>query len=132
MSFQEKRIADRIKHPFLTKMRALTSSGSVDPASKWDIVTLRNLSASGLLFNYGQVFPIGILLEFSISLVGQIQPVNCIGEVCRVDQQNVPDTNAAANQLVLFSVAVRFKEMDADSQAMIKKLSQSFQSRMQS
>jgi len=95
----------RLKTSLMVKMHT-SSFERGDQSVKYDIVTLRNLSAGGLLFNYDKVVEVGTYLEFTIHFPEVEHPVHCKGEVVRIEKakQSPP--------LILYHIAVHFVEED--------------------
>lgn len=70
--------APRIERPFT--VRICEKLSAEEP--RWNIVTTKNISVSGVLFNYDRFLKPGSRLNFRISLPG-CDPVECEGEVVR-------------------------------------------------
>jgi len=51
--------------------------------SKWDIVTVRNLSASGMLFSYDAAITKGTQVNFKIIFPFSAHVIRCIGRIIR-------------------------------------------------
>ena len=79
---QKKRKYNRIKSRFLVRFRIYKAK-----SPKWDMVTIKDLSARGIYFNYDKKIPLSTLLEFNITLPTITEAIHCQGMVCRVDKQ---------------------------------------------
>jgi hypothetical protein len=101
----ERRKYRRLKISLMVKMHT-SSFEKGDQAVKYDIVTLRNLSAGGLLFNFDKVVEVGTYLEFTIHFPEVERPVHCRGEVVRIEKAK------QSPLLVLYHIAVHFVEED--------------------
>jgi len=77
----------RIKKQFVAKVRdgALKETWDRD-SSGWDIVTTRDLGAGGIFFNYNRNIEKGLLLDMEINFPMSSTPINCAGEVIRVQK----------------------------------------------
>jgi hypothetical protein len=94
-------------------------------SASWDIVTMKDLSISGMLFNYAKKIPVGEMLELNISLPTSPESIHCIGQVCRVDERQAHKISTA--QISIYFIAVVFKDMDAVKQEAIKKICNGYQ-----
>lgn len=70
--------ATRVARSFVVRINANPSAAK----PRWDIVTAKDISASGILFNYGQYLEPGSRVQFRISLP-ICGSVDCEGEVVR-------------------------------------------------
>ncbi len=102
----DRRKHKRIEEKFMARVR-------VNKDARWEIVVLKNLSASGTLFLYGQRLKIGSLVELRINFpFYQKSIIATVARTVRVESQ------AHAS---LFRVAVEFTEIGKDEQSSIDK-----------
>ena len=52
----------------------------------WDMVTAVNLGAGGILLNYDRKIEPGSILDLKINFPGSHEPIECVGEVNRVEK----------------------------------------------
>jgi len=123
-SEEHKRSHDRLRHPFLAKFRIYTRSPDQEK-SKWDVVTIRNVSPGGLSFNYTQKFSIGTVLELDIGLSSMVGTIHCSGIVCRVDE--LPPKRPDIKTIPVYGIAVKFSDLPDDKKEAIEKLIKEFQ-----
>jgi len=116
MTTPEKRKHNRVKRPFLARMRPYREVEDPAKPVKWDIVTIKDLSASGVAFNYTKIFPEGTKLEFYFPLPVTAEPLYCIGEVCRIDGSVGGNTP----RISVHRVAVRFTEITEARQEILE------------
>jgi len=50
--------AKRIQHNFIARIRLPLNTSNQNDTHKWDIVSIQNLSATGILFNYNVKMPL--------------------------------------------------------------------------
>lgn len=77
----EKRKARRMQRSFTARVQMRTPS--LFPA--WDIVTVQNLSADGMLFHYDKPVEPGTVLDFKINFPMTDQPIDGTGRVLRAE-----------------------------------------------
>ncbi|MCP4117969.1 MAG: PilZ domain-containing protein [Desulfobacteraceae bacterium] len=84
------------------------------PSSDWDIVTLRDVSSSGLIFNCNEPDP----PRGNIDLILHFLPEErfCQGEVVRIEENSPKGLNVGDN---IHGVAVRFNDLNNDTKGMI-------------
>lgn len=114
-SEEQKRGSDRLKHSFLAKFRIYS-----DASVKWEVVTIRNISPGGLSFNFTQKFAVGTALELHIGLTSAIGTVQCLGEVCRVDE--MPPKRPDLKTITIYGIAVKFTNLPQDKKEAIERL----------
>ena len=112
----EKRGYKRIKHPFMARIRVIQGTVKPEEFDKWNIVTIRNLSAAGISFNYHKKLAIGTVLEFNITLPISPNPIRCLAKVCRVDE-----SKSDRIKIPIFGVAAHFVEIEGDKKEAINK-----------
>ena len=83
MNWEEKRKHKRIQRKFVAHFHVRPH----DPAAKtkWDIVTVRNLSAGGVLFNYDKELTEGRIVDFKINFPGCKDPIVCVAKIIRIE-----------------------------------------------
>jgi hypothetical protein len=86
----------------------------------WEMVTMQNLSATGILFTTTEKLPTGIMLEFMISSPKRPDPIYCVGQVIRVEESQ--RDKLCVSQITIYSVAVFFINISTDNQEAIKKI----------
>lgn len=109
---RERRVYKRMRHQFMTRFRIYPQKGSKE-SHKWDIATIRNLSAGGLSFNYDKNLGAGTLVEFKIILPFIIEPTHCLGMVCRSE----PSDKSSGNKH--YEIATYFIELDDEKKEAI-------------
>jgi len=122
-SDEHKRGHDRLRHPFLVKFRIYTGPPAQEK-SRWDVVTIRNVSPGGLSFNYTQKFPIGTVLELDIGLSSMVGTIHCLGKVCRVDE--LPPKMPDIKTIPVYGIAVKFSDLPDDKKEAIERLIKEF------
>lgn len=110
--------APRIARPFTVRICEDISA----PQARWDIVMAKDLSASGILFNYDRYLDPGIRVRFRIALP-VCEPVECEGEVVR----NVMGMSRGygSSTPAVCAVAAEFRDLsERDQEIMTDVLSQ--------
>jgi len=79
---QERRRDKRIKHPFTARVRVYQEGVEHEESHKWNVVTVRDLSAGGISFNYTEKMQLGTVIEFNIALPFTEELIHCLGKVC--------------------------------------------------
>ena len=80
---KERREYRRIDKSFLTRLKIMPSKLNKLKEAFWDLITTRNLSVGGLLFNYYKEVPVGAEVELKIVFPLADRPIECIGKVIR-------------------------------------------------
>ncbi len=80
---EEKRKHRRIERSFMSWFRTVSFVFIRRCFSKWDIVTVRNLSAGGMLFTYDDDLTTGMRVNFKIIFPFSAHTIRCIGRVIR-------------------------------------------------
>lgn len=115
---EERRKHARVRKRYTASFR-LCGDAESELARKWDIVTIRDVSVGGISFNYHEKLPMGTRLEFNIALPSSPDPVNCTGEVCRVDEPG-PDRRGI-RRTTIYGIAACFDDVpDPTKQALLK------------
>ncbi|MDD5772104.1 MAG: PilZ domain-containing protein [bacterium] len=105
-----KKIAKRIKRSFTARFRVLTSN--FEDSTKWNIVSIIDLSSSGVFFKHNEDIPIGSAIELNISLPFVNRPAHCLARVCRVDDDK--QFKAGLKKIPVYGIAAPFEIMDED------------------
>jgi len=100
--------AKRIKRNFIARIRLYHNNTGQKDAPKWNIVTMQNLSSTGILFNYNQKIPINTVLEFIISLPFN-NNVHCLGVVRRIEG---PPLTKKTKKFYVYRIAAYFIKLD--------------------
>ncbi len=82
----EKRKYKRIEKPYIVRLRIKRYKGLGKPSAEWDMVTVKDLSAGGMRFNYNKNLGLGSLLYFKIDVSKSTPTINCVGKVTRAEQ----------------------------------------------
>lgn len=120
MQPSERRKNKRINYKCSVRIRPMQEGIHEDKIARWDIVTMQNLSASGLLFTTMTKLAVGTMLELTISSSICKEPVHCIGQVSRVSEKDGNKISTA--QLSVYLIAAIFKNIDAETKKAIKKI----------
>ena len=105
----EKRKHRRIYRTILARFRAYPK-GLKNKPSHWDIVSLNDLSAGGLLFSYDKKIIIGTYLNFLIPFPGSQEPISCLAKVLRLKSKEL-----------LYGVAATFTDINDENRDRINK-----------
>ncbi len=106
----EKRRFKRIKRAFAIRVKPEREGLPEGRIEKWDLVTIHNLSAGGLSFNYSERLKTGTILELKIELPFVKEPVSCHAQVTRTEEVSFQKTGV--RKIVLFRIAAEFIEID--------------------
>ena len=124
---EEKRRYRRLNRSFITKFRLSPDNnppGSVNLPAKWDIVTIRNISGSGMAFIYHKSFVAGVVLEFEITIASLHRLIKCLGVVCRVDP--LIEAKPGSKIIPLYGIAVHYTDITKEEQEAIDKVVEAF------
>jgi c-di-GMP-binding flagellar brake protein YcgR len=91
----------RIEKPYRARFRKIIAKRII--SDEWDMVTVKNLSAGGMLFNYKRNLGIDTRLDLKINISKSIPLINCIGRIIRIDEH----MNSSE-----FGIAMEFTEID--------------------
>jgi len=108
----EKRKYTRIEKPFMVRFRINQYEGHKMIHSNWDIVTIKDLSAMGVCFQYNKNLGIGSLIDLKLDISYSMQTISCVGKVIRIRK-----TDGYPG----FSIATEFAVIDKEEKAMIDK-----------
>ena len=111
---KEKRAYRRIERSFLTRLKIMPSKLNKLKEVFWDLITTRNLSGGGLLFNYYKDVPVGAEIELRIVFPLADRPIECIGKVVR--SQKIIDNGAKS----AYRIAACFEDINDQDQRSIE------------
>ena len=78
---EEQRKHRRIERSLMSWFRTVSFVMIGRCFSKWDMVTVRNLSAGGMLFSYDDAIAEGTLVNFKIIFPFSAHAIRCIGRI---------------------------------------------------
>ncbi len=107
---QERRVYKRIEKPYIARLRIKQYKGLGKPSAEWDMVTVKDLSAGGMRFNYNKNLGIGSLLDFKIDISKSTPTINCVGKVTRIDHSHLHS---------MLRIATEFTEIDEQEKEVI-------------
>ena len=111
---KEKRAYRRIDKSFLTRLKIMPSKLNRLKEAFWDLITTKNLSAGGLLFNYYKQVPVGAKIELRIVFPLADRPIECIGKVVR--SQKIIDNGVKS----AYRIAACFEDINEKDQRSIE------------
>lgn len=79
---KEKRTHKRIVKRFIVRVGFISAAGGLG----WDIVTVHNLSAGGILFSCDRSMAVGARLNFKITLPNSANLIQSSGKVIRLEK----------------------------------------------
>ena len=106
----ERREYKRIEKPYIARLRIKQYQGLGKPSAEWDMVTVKDLSAGGMQFNYNKNLGIGSLLDFKIDISKSTPTINCVGKILRSDK---------LQSTSMFCIAITFIDIGEQEKAMI-------------
>ena len=106
----EKRKYKRIEKPYIVRLRIKQYKGLGKPSAEWDMVTVKDLSAGGMRFNYNKNLGIGSLLDIKIDISKSTPTINCVGKVTRIEHPH---------PLSMLRIATEFAEIEEHKKEMI-------------
>lgn len=118
--------AKRIQKSFVARFRVHNEGNEsyFNDSSKWNIVSIKNLSSSGIFFNYNEDIPIGTELEINISVPFVNEPVHCLAKICRIDEDK--KFQAGLRKIPVYGIAAYFEIMDDDKKKAIDNFAENF------
>jgi hypothetical protein len=78
----------------------------------WEMVSVKNVSAGGLLFYYNRNLGSDSLLDLKIDISHTTPTINCVGKVVRIEE---PQPHS------LFRIAASFSELSKEEKELINK-----------
>ncbi len=81
----ERRKYKRIEKPYMARLRIKQYKGLEKPSAEWDMVTVKDLSAGGIRFNYNKNLGLGTLMDLKIDVSTAMPTVKCAGKVTRIE-----------------------------------------------
>ncbi len=106
----ERRKYKRKEKPYMVRFRTIPLVAKKMVSPGWDVGTVKDLSAGGMLFYYDKNLELDSLLNLKIDLPASALPINCVGKIIRIEQ---PQPNS------MFRIAAEFTEIDEQEKAMI-------------
>lgn len=118
--------AKRIRKSFIARFRVHNEKDEsyFNDSSKWNIVTINNLSSSGIYFYYNEKIPVDTEIELNISLPFVNEPVHCLGKVCRADEDK--KYLAGLRKIPFYGIAAYFEIINEDAQKAIDNFAENF------
>lgn len=118
--------AKRIQKSFVARFRVHSAANelSFNNSSKWNIVSIKNLSSSGIFFYYNEEIPIGTELEMNISVPFVNEPVHCLAKICRIADDK--SYKAGLRKIPIYGIAAYFEIMDDDKKNAIDSFAEKF------
>ena len=87
---EERRRYKRIAKTFMSRIRFnCRGRGLVGANGCWDMVTIRDIGAGGMLFNYDRPLQAGTKIALSIIFPFKDMPINCAGTVLRSERVDI-------------------------------------------
>ncbi|MDD5772519.1 MAG: PilZ domain-containing protein [bacterium] len=114
--------AKRIQKLFIVRFRISGEIAFCDDLSKWHMVTIKNLSSSGICFNFNKKIPVNTRIELNIKLPFINEPVNCLGKVCRIDEDR--QYNAGYKKNPIYGIATFFERIDNNVKEVIDRFAE--------
>lgn len=106
-----KRKYKRIDKPYLVKFRIRPQTNRERPPSDWDMVAVKNLSATGVFFYYNEDLEANTFLDLKIDISTTTPTITCIGTIIRIKRyRNSP----------MVGVAIAFTEIDEKDKELLK------------
>jgi len=116
----ERRKFKRIKRPFMAKFRLGADESYENMDIGWNMVTVRNLSAEGALFNFDRMIKQGTKIDMQIIFPLSRGPISCMGNVNRVEQGAAPNISY---------YAICFADIDDNDRKLINDMAEAFAAR---
>ena len=107
-----KRKHKRIDKPYLVRFRIKPHASHKKANANWDMVPVRDISATGMYFLYKEDLGTNTLLELKIEISNHLPTIFCTGTVIRIKKHlNAP----------MFGVAVEFMDVPEKDKEIINK-----------
>ena len=100
----------RIEKPFSSRFRIKQYEDQESPFPDWNTVTLKNLSAGGMLFNCNKKLKVDSLLDLKIDLSENTPSVNSVGKIIRIKESELDS---------MFDIAIEFTGIGKQEREMI-------------
>jgi hypothetical protein len=113
----DRRRYKRIERQFIARFQIRPHESPKEAFAGWDMVTVRNLSAGGVNFNYDKDLGVGSVMDFKVNFPDYEPPINCLAKVIRIGKAPYG----------LFHIAAEFSGMDEREKQMINDLAESLQ-----
>lgn len=113
----EDRQHKRIRKRFVLRFKIKPANDREEVHNGWNMVTSKDLSAGGILFNYDKEIEVGTLIDIKLNFPMSEVPITCTGEIIR--NNNVPSTP-------LVRVAAIFLDIDDNMKELVKKAAEGF------
>lgn len=114
-----KRQYKRIRKQFILRFKIRSGPDHEEVHNGWDMVTLKDLSAGGILFNYNEEIEIGTIIDIKLNFPMSKVPIICTGKIIRNDK--IP-------HISLVRVAAVFLDIDDNMKELVKKAAEGFYS----
>ncbi|MFQ5963243.1 MAG: PilZ domain-containing protein [Candidatus Scalinduaceae bacterium] len=106
----ERRKYKRIEKPFKARFRTIIAQRIV--SADWGMVTVKNLSEGGMLFDYKKNLGINTHLDLKIDISKSTPLINCVGKIIRIDEH----LNSS-----MFGIATSFTDISKQGKEIINK-----------
>ena len=113
----EQRSHKRIYRHFIASFQIRPEESQKANSTKWEVVTLNDLSAGGALFNFDKEIEVGSFLDVVINFILLQHPLECQAKVLRV--QKMQDSP-------LYRVAVIFTKIDENDKNILTNFAERF------
>ncbi len=100
----ENRNYKEIETPCIAKFHTKQCADNENYAPDWDIVSVKNLSAGGMVFVYDKDLGIDSIINISFEISQSIPTISCVGKVLRIEERR---------HLSGYCIAIQFTEMSA-------------------
>ncbi|GJQ60730.1 MAG: PilZ domain-containing protein [Candidatus Scalindua sp. AMX11] len=111
-NLSEKREYKRREIPVLARFRVKKYKGQEMSPFYWEMVSVKNVSAGGLLFYYNRNLGSDSLLDLKIDISYTTPTISCVGKVVRIEE---PQPHS------LFRIAASFSELSKEEKELINK-----------
>ncbi len=106
----EKRKHKRIEKPYMASFRIIYSKNLHMPPADWIKISLKDINAGGVSFNYNENLGIDLFLDLQIDLSKSTPIINCVGKVTRIEH---PQPNS------MFRIAIEITEIEEQEKEVI-------------
>jgi len=105
----ERRKSTRIIKSFMIRFRGTEPHAPSNAPLTWNLVTVENLSADGVLFKFNKVVELNALVDIKLDFPGIEQPIQCVGRVHRIEK--VENTQLSLITVIFTSISQHDKEL---------------------